>query len=62
LTQSAVLPLVRLVAGGAEVRVQRLGDQRRQRHFLLDGLVLDPLDQPGRQVHVELLHVLVAHD
>src|SRR5690349_22908131 len=45
----------------AEVGAQRLGDQRRQRHLRLDGAVLDLLDQPGRQVHVELLDVLVAH-
>jgi hypothetical protein len=47
--------------GFVEVGAQRLGDQRRQGHLRFDGVVLDLPDQPDRQVHVELLDVLVTH-
>ena len=40
---------------------KRSSDQRRQGQLRLDGTDLDLLDQPQRQIHVELLHVLVTH-
>ena len=62
LMSALLLRWLPLVAASAEVGPQRLGDQRRQRQLRLDGPVLDLLDQPGRQVHVELLDILVAHE
>ena len=44
-----------------EVGTQRIGDQGREGQLRLDGSVLHLLDQPDRQVHVELLEVLVTH-
>jgi hypothetical protein len=50
-----------LPAGVVEVGAQRVSDQRREGQARLDGVVLDLLDQPDRQVHVELLDLLVTH-
>jgi hypothetical protein len=47
--------------GVVEVGAQRVSDQRREGQARLDGVVLDLLDQPDRQVHVELLDLLVTH-
>lgn len=47
--------------GVVEVGAQRVSDQRRQRHLRLDSAVLDLLDQPDRQIHVELLDFLITH-
>src|SRR5690348_213345 len=46
---------------GAEVRPQRLGHQRRQRHLRFDRPVFDLLDQLDREIHVELLDFLGTH-
>src|SRR5689334_956604 len=52
----------RSARGRVEVLAQRLGDERRQRLARFDGVVLHLLDQLDRQVHVELLDFLVAHE
>jgi hypothetical protein len=49
------------IMGVVEIGPKRGGDQRRQGQALLDRVVLDPLDQAYRQVHVELLDLLIAH-
>jgi hypothetical protein len=58
-------PLLRsspwLPVGVVKVGAQRACDQRRQGQLRLDGTVLDLLDQTDRQVHVELLDVIVTH-
>ena len=40
---------------------QRVGDERRQRELRLDGSMLDLFDQIDRQVHVELLDLIITH-
>ncbi len=49
-----------LGSGVVEVRVQRLGDERRQRRARLDRVVLHLLDQRDRQIDVELLDLVVV--
>jgi hypothetical protein len=44
LMSALLLSWLPLLAASAEVGAQRLGDQRRQRHFRLHGAVLDLLD------------------
>jgi hypothetical protein len=48
-------------AGIVEVGAQRVSDQRRQGQARLDGVVLDLLDQSDRQIHVELLDLIITH-
>src|SRR4051812_31522147 len=54
--------LLRSLVVDIEVSPQRIGDHCRQRGFRLDRVVLELPDQADRQVHVELLDVLIAHD
>jgi hypothetical protein len=44
-----------------EVGTKCVGYQSGQRQAFLDGMVLDLLDQSNREVHIELLDLLVAH-
>src|ERR1700722_4108988 len=48
-------------AGGVEVGAQGVSHQRRRGQARLDGVVLDLLDQPDRQIHVELLDLFITH-
>src|SRR6476659_3585000 len=50
-----------LVVSVVEVRVERGGDQGRQRRAGLDRVVFDLFDQRDRQIDVELLDRFVVH-
>lgn len=58
---SGLQGLLSLSMDVVEVGAQRISNQCREGQARLDGVVLDLFDQPERQVHVELLDLIVTH-